>query len=192
MLTPDQINHIHRLHWGEQWPLRKIARHLHIGRRTLAKYLATPAPAPTHRDRASKLDPFKPAITELLEKDPTATAAVIAQRLRQLGYAGGITILKDYLHAVRLNSRARRAYVRVEPAAGERCDVDWGHFDALPYNGATRKLYAFCLVESHSRKMYLEFTHSQTFETFARCHIHAFQFFSGTAREIWFDNLATA
>src|SRR5689334_4231396 len=89
MLTPDQINHIHRLHWGEQWPLRKIARHLHIGRRTLAKYLATPAPAPTHRDRASKLDPFKPAISELLEKDPTATAAVIAQRLRQLGYAGG-------------------------------------------------------------------------------------------------------
>jgi transposase len=192
MLTPDQINHIHRLHWGEQWPLRKIARHLHIGRRTLAKYLATPAPAPTHRDRASKLDPFKPAITELLEKDPTATAAVIAQRLRQLGYAGGITILKDYLHAVRLNSRARRAYVRVEPAAGERCDVDWGHFDALPYNGATRKLYAFCLVESHSRKMYLEFTHSQNFETFARCHIHAFQFLGGASHEIWFDNLATA
>lgn len=40
--------------------------------------------------------------------------------------------------------------------------------------------------------MYLEFTHSQTFETFTRCHIHAFQFFSGTSREIWFDNLATA
>jgi hypothetical protein len=40
--------------------------------------------------------------------------------------------------------------------------------------------------------MYPEFTHSQTFETFARCHIHAFQFFSGTSREIWFDNLATA
>src|SRR5262249_2456697 len=75
---------------------------------------------------------------------------------------------------------------------GERCDVDWGHFGALVYNGATRKLYAFCLVESHSRKMYLEFTHSQTFETFARCHIHAFHFLTGTSREIWYDNLATA
>lgn len=192
MLTPDQINTIHRLHWAEQWPLRKIARHLHIGRRTLAKYLATPAPAPSRRDRASKLDAFKPAITELLEKDPTATAAVIAQRIRQFGYPGGITIVKDYLHALRRNSAARRAYVRVEPAAGERCDVDWGHFGALPYNGATRKLYAFCLVESHSRKMYLEFTHSQSFETFARCHIHAFQFLGGISHEIWFDNLATA
>ena len=62
MLTPDQINQIHRLHWVEKWPLRKIARHLRIGRRTIAKYLDAPAPAPAHRDRASKLDPFKPAI----------------------------------------------------------------------------------------------------------------------------------
>src|SRR5215467_4451950 len=128
MLTPQQINTIHRLHWAEQWPLRKIARYLHIGRRTLAKYLATPAPAPSRRDRASKLDSFKPAITELLDKDPTATAVVITQRLRQLGYEGGVTIVKDYLHAVRRNAAARRAYVRVEPAAGERSWTTRGPF----------------------------------------------------------------
>ena len=95
--------------------------------------------------------------------------------LQPLGYDGGITIIKDYLQAVRRSSAARRAYVRMEPAAGERFDIDWGHFGALAYNGATRKLYAFCLVECHSRKMYLEFTHSQSFETFVRCHIHAFE-----------------
>ena len=32
MLTPDQISELHRLHWVETWSLRKIARHLHIGR----------------------------------------------------------------------------------------------------------------------------------------------------------------
>ena len=192
MLTPDQISELHRLRWVEKWPLRKIARHMQIGRRTIAKYLDAPAATAAHRDRASKLDPFKPAIADLLQQDPDANAPVIAQRLKPLGYDGGFTIIKDYLRTLRKNSVARRAYVRVEPAPGERFDVDWGHFGALVYNGATRKLYAFCLVESHSRKMYLEFTHSQTFETFVRCHIHAFQFFSGTAREIWFDNLATA
>lgn len=192
MLTPEQINDIHRLHWAEKWPVRKIARHLHIGRRTIAKYLEAPAPARTRRDRTSKLDPFKPAITDLLRQDPTANAPVIAQRLRPLGYDGGFTIVKDYLRAVRQDSAARRAYVRMEPAAGERFDIDWGHFGALVYNGATRKLYAFCLVECHSRKMYLEFTHSQNFETFARCHIHAFQQLGGSARELWYDNLATA
>jgi hypothetical protein len=38
----------------------------------------------------------------------------------------------------------------------------------------------------------LEFTHSQSFETFVRCHIHAFRSMSGVARELWYDNLATA
>ena len=192
MLTADQINTIHRLHWAEHWSVRKIARHLRIGRHTIAKYLQAPAPAPPHRDRASKLDPFKPAIAELLQQDPTATAVVLAQRLRTLGYDGGITIVKDYLRAVRRSSAAKRAYVRMEPAAGERFDIDWGHFGALVYNGAPRKLYAFCLVECHSRKMYLEFTHSQSFETFVRCHLHAFQQLGGCARELWYDNLATA
>jgi len=192
MLTPEQINDIHRLHWAEHWSLRKIARHLRIGRRTIAKYLVAPAAPPAHRHRTSKLDPFKPLIAELLQQDPSANAPVIAQRLHPLGYDGGITIIKDYLRAVRQNSAARRAYLRVEPAPGERFDIDWGHFGALAYNGATRKLYAFCLIEAHSRKMYLEFTHSQSFETFVRCHMHAFQELGGCARELWFDNLATA
>jgi tetratricopeptide (TPR) repeat protein len=89
-------------------------------------------------------------------------------------------------------ARNRRAYVRMEPGPGERFEVDWGHFDALVYKNNPRKLYAFCLVECHSRKLYLEFTHSQSFETFVRCHIHAFDAMTGCAREIWFDNLATA
>jgi DNA-binding transcriptional regulator LsrR (DeoR family) len=49
MLTSDQINQIHRLHLIEKWSLRKIARHLHIGRHTLAKYVATPAPMVSQR-----------------------------------------------------------------------------------------------------------------------------------------------
>jgi transposase len=192
MLTPDQINAIHRLHGVEKWSLRKIAAHLRIGRRTIVRYLENPAPPPVRRDRSSKLDPFKSAIAELLDQDPTAHAPVVTQRLRTLGYDGGETIVKDYLRALRAESKTRRAYVRVEPGPGERFDIDWGYFGALLYNGAARKLYAFCLVEAHSRKMYLEFTHCQSFETFVRCHIHAFDEFGGCARELWFDNLATA
>lgn len=80
----------------------------------------------------------------------------------------------------------------MEPPPGERFEVDWGHFGALDYAGDKRKLYAFALVEAHSRMLYLEFTHSQTFETFVRCHLHAFAALSGVAREIAYDNLATA
>jgi hypothetical protein len=80
MLKPDQINEIHRLHWVEKWPARKIASHLHIGRRTIAKYLDSPALAATRRERASKLDPFQAVLTEWLQQDPEARAPAIAQR----------------------------------------------------------------------------------------------------------------
>ncbi|MGA8439273.1 MAG: DDE-type integrase/transposase/recombinase [Candidatus Sulfotelmatobacter sp.] len=103
-----------------------------------------------------------------------------------------MSILKDYLHTARTQTSAQRAYVRMEPAPGERFEIDWGHFGALLYQGQARKLYAFCLVECHSRKLFVEFSHSQTFETFVRCHIHAFQSLGGIARELWYDNLATA
>jgi transposase len=192
MLTPDQINHIHRLHWVEKWSVRKIARQLHLGRRTIAKYLTAPAASPVHRDRGSKLDPFKPAIAELLEQDPTSSVVLIEQRLRAQGFDGGMTIVKDYVRTLRNSRAARRAYVRMEPAPGDRFEIDWGHFGALDYAGTPRKLYAFCLVECHSRKLYVEFTHSQSFETFVRCHLHAFTAMAGIARELWYDNLATA
>src|SRR5437868_785100 len=70
MLSPDQISELHRLHFVEKWSLRKIARHMRIGRRTIAKYLEAPAAKAAHRDRASKLDPFKEIIAELLQQDP--------------------------------------------------------------------------------------------------------------------------
>ena len=192
MLSAEQINTIHRLHWSEHWSVRKIARHLHLGRRTISQYLVTPARSAARRQRASKLDPFKATIAELLEQDAKASAMVIAQRLRPLGFTGGLSILKDYLHAVRAQTAVQRAYVRMEPGPGERFEIDWGHFGALLYQGHARKLYAFCLVECHSRKLFVEFTHSQSFETFVRCHLHAFQFLGGSALELWYDNLATA
>lgn len=192
MLTTEQINEVHRLYWSEHWSIRRIERHLKMCWKTIRKYLKAPAQGPAVRSRASKLDPFKGNIAEWLEKDPRVTAAVIGQKLRPLGYTGGPSILQEYVRGVRPQLTLRRAFVRVEPLAGERFEVDWGHFGALTYSGDTRKLYAFALVDAHSRMLYVEFTHSQSFQTFARCHVHAFAAMGGVAREIAYDNLATA
>jgi transposase len=191
MLNVEQINEIHRLRHGEHWSLRKMARHLHLARKTIRKYLHSPMPAPARRRRTTKLDPFKSVVASLLEQDASASAVVLLQRLRPLGYEGGVTILRNYLCQLRANLAPRRAFVRMEPSPGERFEIDWGHFGALDYAGDKRKLYAFCLVEAHSRMLYLEFTHSQGFETFIRCHLHAFQVLNGVARECWYDNLLT-
>jgi transposase len=191
MLNTDRINEIHRLYQGEHWSVRKIARHLHLARKTIPKYLQSPVQTPAHRKRTTKIDPFKPTIAGLLEQDPSASSVVILQRLRPLGYEGGITLLRNYVRQLRGLVLPRRAFVRMEPAPAERFEVDWGHFGALDYSGDRRKLYAFCLVEAHSRMLYVEFTHSQTFETFVRCHLHAFATWGGVARECWYDNLLT-
>lgn len=192
MLSPEQINDLHRLYWSERWPIRKIERHLHMGWRTIKKYLEAPAQTSAPRQRESKLDPFKSTISEWLEKDPTVSAAVIGQRLRPLGYRGGNSILREHIHRLRPQLKPSRAFLRMEPPPGERFEVDWGHFGTLTYSGDVRKLYAFALVDAHSRMLYVEFTHSQSFETFVRCHIHAFTALGGVARQIAYDNLATA
>lgn len=191
MLRTDQINEIHRLAGGEHWSMRRIARQLHMDTRTVKKYLRSPAPAPIRRPRPSKLDPFKPLIAELLERDPRAPGVVILQRLEAAGYSGGHSILREYLQKVRTIHFTPRAFVRMEPAPGERFEIDWGHFGALDYQDDKRKLYAFALLEAHSRMLYVEFTHSQSFETFVRSHQHAFRALGGVARECWYDNLLT-
>jgi transposase len=192
VLSTEPINEIHRLYHGEHWSMRKIARHLQLAPKTVKKYLLAPAQAPVLRPRVSKLDPFKATLLELLQHDPTASAVVLLHRLRPLGYQGGITIVRDRVSRLRAKLSPPRAFVRMEPGPGERFEIDWGYFGSLDYQGDSRRLYAFCLVECHSRLLYVEFTHSQSFETFVRCHQHAFQALAGVARECWYDNLATA
>jgi len=150
MLTTEQINDLHRLYWSEHWPFRKIERHLNMGWKTIRKYLDAPAQSPVHRERPSKLDPFKSAVAEWLEKDPGVSAAVIEQKLRAGGYQGGHSILREYVRNLRPHIAPKRAFVRMEPLAGERFEVDWSHFGSLSYSGDTRKLYAFALVDAHS------------------------------------------
>jgi hypothetical protein len=113
--------------------------------RTIKKYLDAPAQTPAQRQRESKLDCFKTTIAEWLEKDPSVTTAVIEQKLRTLGYRGGHTILRDYVHTARPQLKPNRAFLRMEPPPGERFEVDWGHFGTLDYQGDKRKLYAFAL-----------------------------------------------
>ena len=158
----------------------------------MAKYLDTPAPPPEPSRPGQQAGHLQAGHRRTLAAGSQSAGTSSDSTATNARLDGGITILKDYVQAVRKDATRHRAYVRMEPAPGERFDIDWGHFGALNYSGTPRKLYAFCLVECHSRKMYLEFTHSQSFETFVRCHMHAFQTLGGCARELWFDNLATA
>ena len=86
--------------------------------------------------------------------------------------------------------RPREAFLRLEFGPGEVAQVDWGEFGDVFGDGI--KVHCFAMVMSFSRMIYVEFTRSEKFEEFIRCHEHAFRFFGGAPRECWYDNLATA
>jgi len=62
----------------------------------------------------------------------------------------------------------------------------------LDYDGDRRKLYCLAMIESHSRMLYVEFTHSQNQETLHRCLLNGFRFFKGTPKKLVHDNMLTA
>ncbi len=188
MITARIIFEIHHL-INQGFSVRKIARSLHIGRRTVKKYLKNPSLEKPRIKRASKLDPFKDQINLLLETDPEVSAQVIGQKL--IGYTGGKSILSDYIKTIR-HQHNRKAFIRFESLAGEQFQVDWGHFGSLTYGKAGRKLYCMGVIECHSRMLYLEFTHSQCQESLHQCLLNAFSFFGGTPKELVHDNMLTA
>ena len=191
-IDPHTIFEIHRLN-DLNWSQRKIARHLRIGRPAVKKYLNNPHQAPAKRNkRASKLDAYRELIDQLLQQDPQVKAPVVLQRIQNQGFDGKITIVRDYLLKLRGRQSSRRPFIRFESPPGKQLQIDWGHFGHLQYGQTKRKLYALAVIESYSRMLYVQFTHSQKQETLHQCLLNAFSFFGGTAQEIVVDNMVTA
>ena len=103
---------------------QQIARHLAMDVRTVKKWLEEKQFKPRESSpRASKLDPFKRDMVRLLEAHPY-TAIQLLQRLREQGFEGGYSIVKDYVRKVRPSKT--RAFLTLSFAPGECAQVDWG------------------------------------------------------------------
>ncbi|MBK9441753.1 MAG: IS21 family transposase [Comamonadaceae bacterium] len=114
----------------------------------------------------------------------------IYQRLREVGFDGGITIVKDYVQRIR--PRPVQAFLKLSFLPGEAAQVDWGEYGTITVGATKRRLSFFCLVLCFSRRMYLEFTVSQTSEFFLACHERAFAAFGGVPQRLIIDNLKSA
>ena len=102
-----------------------------------------------------------------------------------------MSILYDHLRCTRAERiRPREGFLRLEFEPGECAQVDWGEFGDMFGNGI--KIHVFAMVLCHSRLLYIEFTRSEKFEDFIRCHENAFKYFGGVPRECWYDNLGSA
>ena len=190
MIDYDLFRNIKNLHEQHGLTPSQIAGELAIDPRTVTKWLHEERfrqrSSPT---RESKLDPFKNDILRMVTAHPYSAAQVLA-RIRENGFDGGYTIVKDYVRAIR--PRRNPAYLTLSFAPGECAQVDWGSFGTVPVGATTRRLSFFVMVLCYSRMMYLEFTVSQTMEHFLACHQHAFEAFGGVPAKVMTDNLKSA
>ena len=170
--------------------VRAIARRLGMARRTVRRTLGRGIPERQARVlRPSVLDLHLPAIKALMEETPELSAPGMLERLRPLGYHGGVSVLRDRMRALRGN-RPREAFLTLHFHPGEAVQVDWADFGfAIP--GCPRRVSAFIMALCHSRYLYLEFTLSQAMPTFLRCMERGLRFYGGTTVADIFDNMKT-
>jgi transposase len=168
----------------------QTARALGLHPETVSAWLARPRYERRRSPpRGSILDPFKPRITRLLDTHPYS-AQQIFQRLREEGYQGGISVLRDYIRHIR--PPRQPVYLKLHFAPGECAQVDWGAQGTVAVGNTLRRLSFFVMVLAYSRQMFVEFTVSQTMEHFLSCHEHAFAAFGGVPSKIMVDNLKSA
>ena len=190
MIDYALFSKIKHLNQHDRLTARQIAEELSLDVRTVNKWMEEAQFKPRQSSsRASKLDPFKPDIVRLLEAHPY-TAIQILQRIREQGFDGRYTIVKDYVRKVR--PPKHRAFLTLSFAPGECAQVDWGSFGAVNVGSTRRRLSFFVMVLCYSRMMYVEFTVSQTMEHFLGCHQNAFEFFGKAPKKIMVDNLKSA
>ena len=181
---------IQECHRTQRLTAPQIARQLHLHRCTVAKWLATDKfRRRKSSPRPSKLDPFKGQIVRWLETHPYS-ATQIFLRLRESGYRGGITIVKEYVHQIRPPQSP--AFLMLSFAPGDCAQVDWGQFGSIPVGNTTRRLSFFVVVLCYSRMMYVEFTLAETMEHFLAAHANAFNFFGAVPARCMVDNLKSA
>lgn len=190
MIDYEQYCQIKHYHDQRHLTVAQIARELHLDERTVAHWLAAEKFQPRQvAPRPSKLDPYKQQIVRWLESHPY-TAAQIFLRLREGGYTGGITIVKDYVHQIR--PPRTPAFLTLSFAPGECAQVDWGQFGSISVGCTRRRLSFFVMVLCYSRMLYVEFTVSETMEHFLACHANALAFFGGVPQRVMVDNLRSA
>jgi transposase len=186
----DRRPEVLRLALVEGKSIRTIARTLKMGRKTVRLTLqATPARASSTAERVRILDPFEDAIRKLVRDDETIRAPAVLERLRLLGFSGGITVVRERLRELRPRVQ-HEPFLTLEHPPGQQMQVDW--FDigfAIP--GVPRRVSGFVAVLPYSRMLYLEFVLSQRFGSFLRCMERALAFFGGVAHADLFDNMKT-
>lgn len=153
MLGVEEWAEIRRLHFAERMGIKTIARCLGVSKNTVRRVVRSQeAPSYERTRKPSAVDPYVPAIHELLKATPTMPATVIAERI---GWTRGITVLKERVAEIRPIYRPPKPYQRTDYQPGELGQWDlWQPAVDIPIGyGHTARLWVIVGVCGYSRWM---------------------------------------
>lgn len=164
---------------------------------TLKKMLTHPEP-PGYRQRKvrsqPKLGPYQERIEQVLKEDQLLprkqrhTAKRVWERLKEAGFTGGYTVVKE---AVReLTQRNQEVFVPLARPPGE-VQMDFDHA-LVKMNGVLRKVAFFVMALPYSDAVFAQAFERECMETFWEGHVQAFGFCGGVPRRITYDNTKVA
>jgi transposase len=170
--------------------LKDIAAEVGVHPRTVRRALERgAAPKRVAAPRPSKLDPYKPKVDELLAQN-VWNVMVILREIQQLGYTGGHTMLRLYVHPKRL-LRPRPVTVRFETEPGRQLQSDWGEVEAEV--AGERVTIHFIVSElGYSRRFHFWCTEREDAEHTYEGLIRAFEYLGGVSQEVLVDNQKSA
>jgi transposase len=172
-----------------------IARRTGLTRGTVRKYVTRGAEPPAYGPRSprlTRLTPFERYLRDRIAAFPDLTGSRLHREIRELGYGGGYTVVKDFLREVRPRQSAGFE-VRFETPPGRQAQVDFAHFRTVFTDepDAERIVWLFSLVLGHSRMQWGRFVLHQDLQTLLRCHAAAFEALGGVPGEILYDRMRT-
>ena len=192
MIAKETEAEIVRLYHNEKWPIGTIATQLGMHHTTVQRVLShSGVEAKVVAPRPSQVDPFVPFLREQLAKYPRLRASRLFTMIKERGYQGGPDHFRRIVSRYRPKPAAE-AYQRLRTLPGEQAQVDWAHFGKLVVGRAQRPLWAFVMVLSYSRMIFLQFYPGASMPFFLRGHAEAFAFFGGVPRVLLYDNLKSA
>ena len=172
-----------------------IARSTGLDRGTVRKYIARGVEPPAYGPRpprVSRLASFAQYLRERVAEFPELTGSRLHRELRDLGYSGGYTAVKDFLREAR-PPKSVGFELRFETPPGRQAQVDFAFFRTVFTDEpeAERIVWLFSLVLGHSRMLWCRFVPHQDLQTLLRCHAAAFEAFGGVPEEVLYDRMAT-
>lgn len=189
--SPEQRRQILYLH-EQGYGTRAIAPRVLLNRKAVRRILCDEGHDPAQSTRAtaaSKLDSFREAIEERVQKRLTTTR--ILREIRELGYSGGRTILAQYVRALQGPLVPRKPVKRrFETRPGEEMQVDWSVY-TVPVAGSPQRVHALGCLLCFSRYLHVHFYRDERESTLLEGLARAFEAFQGVCQRTVFDNMAT-